>query len=66
MIPQHKEAGLKAGDLVSEVQDISLKDKSINDAVKLMRGEPGTKVKVKILREKEGGATRFRTSEDRS
>ena len=46
-------AGLKAGDLVIEVQNISLKDKSINDAVKLMRGEPGTKVKVKILREKE-------------
>ena len=46
-------AGLKAGDLVIEVQDISLKDKSINDAVKLMRGEPGTRVKVKILREKE-------------
>ena len=46
-------AGLKAGDIVIEVQDISLKDKSINDAVKLMRGEPGTKVKVKILREKE-------------
>ena len=45
-------AGLKAGDLVIEVQDVSLKDKSINDAVKLMRGEPGTKVKVKILREK--------------
>tara|TARA_B100000035_G_scaffold292023_1_gene280358 strand:+ start:722 stop:1912 length:1191 start_codon:yes stop_codon:yes gene_type:complete len=48
-----QKAGLKAGDLVIEVQDISLKDKSINDAVKLMRGEPGTKVKVKILREKE-------------
>ena len=46
-------AGLKAGDLVIQVQDISLKDKSINDAVKLMRGEPGTKVKVKILRDKE-------------
>ncbi len=46
-----KKAGLKAGDLVIEVQDVSLKDKSLNDAVKLMRGEPGTKVKVKILRE---------------
>ena len=31
---------------------MSLKDKSLNDAVKLMRGDPGTKVKVKILREK--------------
>ena len=46
-----EKAGLKAGDLVIEVQDVSLKDKSLNDAVKLMRGEPGTKVKVKILRE---------------
>ena len=46
-----QKAGLKAGDLVIEVQDVSLKDKSLNDAVKLMRGEPGTKVKVKILRE---------------
>ena len=45
-----QKAGLKAGDLVIEVQDVSLKDKSLNDAVKLMRGEPGTKVKVKILR----------------
>ncbi len=52
-------AGLKAGDLVIEVQDISLKDKSINDAVKLMRGEPGTKVKVKVLREKEDAPLDF-------
>jgi len=48
-----KRVGLKAGDLVIEVQNVSLKDKSLNDAVKLMRGEPGTKVKVKILRKKE-------------
>ena len=47
-----QKAGLKAGDLVIEVQDVSLKDKSLNDAVKLMRGEPGTKVKVKVIREK--------------
>ena len=48
-----QKAGLKSGDLVIEVQDVSLKDKSLNDAVKLMRGEPGTNVKVKVLREKE-------------
>jgi carboxyl-terminal processing protease len=47
-----QKAGLKAGDLVIEVQDVSLKDKTLNDAVKLMRGDPGTKVKIKILREK--------------
>ena len=48
-----KRVGLKAGDLVIEVQNVSLKDKSLNDAVKLMRGEPGTKVKIKVLRKKQ-------------
>ena len=52
-------AGLKSGDLVIEVEGVSLKDKSINDAVKLMRGEPGTKVSVKILREKEDAPLDF-------
>jgi len=52
-------AGLKSGDLVIEVEGISLKDKSINDAVKLMRGEPGTQVSVKILREKEDAPLDF-------
>ena len=45
-----QKAGLKAGDLVIEVQDVSLKDKTLNDAVKLMRGDPGTKVKIKIFK----------------
>ena len=53
-------AGLKSGDLVIEVEGVSLKDKSINDAVKLMRGEPGTKVSVKILREKEDAPLDFK------
>ena len=52
-------AGLKSGDLVIEVEGVSLKDKSINDAVKLMRGEPGTKVSVKVLREKEDAPLDF-------
>ena len=52
-------AGLKSGDLVIEVEGVSLKDKSITDAVKLMRGEPGTKVSVKVLREKEDAPLDF-------
>ena len=52
-------AGLKSGDLVIEVEGVSLKDKSINDAVKLMRGEPGTKVSVKVLRENEDAPLDF-------
>ncbi|MBS82645.1 MAG: peptidase S41 [Gammaproteobacteria bacterium] len=43
-------AGLKSGDLVIEVDDVSLRNKSINEAVKLMRGKPGTEVDVTILR----------------
>ena len=52
-------AGLKSGDLVIEVEGVSLKGKSINDAVKLMRGEPGTKVSVKVLRENEDAPLDF-------
>tara|TARA_B100001123_G_C15316396_1_gene1026259 strand:- start:141 stop:1325 length:1185 start_codon:yes stop_codon:yes gene_type:complete len=43
-------AGLKSGDFVIEVDNVSLRNKSINEAVKLMRGDPGTKVDIKILR----------------
>ena len=45
-------AGLKAGDLVIEVQDISFKDKSINDA-KLMRGELVQKLKQNSTQKEE-------------
>ncbi len=43
-------AGLKAGDVILRVDDKSTKDMSLMDAVKLMRGEPGTKVILTIMR----------------
>ena len=46
-------AGILAGDMIIKVDDKDLKDVPINDAVKLMRGEPGTSVEVTILRKKE-------------
>ncbi len=43
-------AGIKAGDMIVKVGKKDLKDMPIGDAVKLMRGEPGTKVEITILR----------------
>ena len=45
-------AGIKSGDLIIKVGDKSLKDLNINEAVKLMRGTPGTNVEITIVRKK--------------
>ena len=44
--------GIKSGDLIIKVDDTSLENMSINEAVKLMRGEPGTKVQITVIRKK--------------
>ena len=43
-------AGIEAGDMIVKVDETSLKDLDISEAVKLMRGEPGTEVEVTVLR----------------
>ncbi len=43
-------AGIKAKDKILSIDDISTKNMSIEDAVKLIRGQRGTKVKLEILR----------------
>ena len=48
--PAHK-AGLKAGDLIVNLDQKPVKDMNLNDAVKVMRGKPGTKIKLSVLRE---------------
>lgn len=42
--------GIKSGDLIIDVGGTSLKDLPISDAVKLMRGEPGTSVEITVMR----------------
>ena len=44
-------AGLKAGDLIIRIDDKPVKGMSLNDAVKLMRGKPGTEIELTILRD---------------
>ncbi len=43
-------AGIKAGDIIKYVDDIDVSDYNLDKAVKLMRGEPGTKIKLGIIR----------------
>ena len=43
-------AGIEAGDMIVKVDETSLKDMDISEAVKLMRGDPGTEVEVTVLR----------------
>ncbi|MBT8118712.1 MAG: S41 family peptidase [Gammaproteobacteria bacterium] len=44
-------AGLEAGDLIIRLNDKSVKGMTLNDAVKIMRGEPGTDIKLTVIRE---------------
>ncbi len=46
-------AGMKSGDLITKIDDTVVKGLSLNDAVKRMRGEPGTKVLLTIFRKDE-------------
>ena len=46
-------AGMKSGDLITKIDDTAVKGLSLNEAVKRMRGEPGTKVLLTIYRKDE-------------
>ncbi len=50
--PAYK-AGVRAGDLIIRLDDTPVKGLSLNDAVKLMRGAPGTPIVLTIVREGE-------------
>ena len=45
--------GIKSGDLITKVDDTSVRGLSLNEAVKRMRGEPRTKVVLTIFRKSE-------------
>ena len=46
-------AGILTGDLIVRLDDTPVKGLTLNDAVKLMRGKPGTKISLTIVREGE-------------
>jgi carboxyl-terminal processing protease len=47
------QAGIKTGDLIFKLDDTLVKGLTLNDAVKLMRGKPGSKITLTVLRKNE-------------
>lgn len=47
------QAGLKTGDLILKLDDTLVKGMSLNDAVNRMRGKPGSKITLTVLRKNE-------------
>ncbi len=46
-------AGMQPGDLIIRIDDKPVKGLSLTDAVKLMRGDPGTDIELQVIREGE-------------
>jgi len=46
-------AGIQAGDLIIKLDDTPVKGMSLNEAVKIMRGKPGTEIVLTVVREGE-------------
>ncbi len=44
-------AGLESGDLIIRLNNKSVKGMTLNDAVKIMRGDPGTDITLTVIRE---------------
>lgn len=55
-----KDAGLKAKDIITEVNNESVQGKGIDTVVSLIRGKSGTEVSVKILRKGEKNLLEFK------
>jgi carboxyl-terminal processing protease len=47
--PAHR-AGLQSGDLIVRIDDKPVKGLSLNEAVNLMRGKPGTEIRLTLMR----------------
>ena len=52
-------AGIKAGDRIVKIGHDVTRDMGLDDAVKKLRGEPGTKLDITVLREKDASIHNF-------
>jgi len=57
-------AGIRSGDLIIRLDDKSVKGMSLDEAVKMMRGEPGSKIELTIVREGEDKPLTFKLTRD--
>ena len=58
-------AGIKAGDLIIRLDGKSVKGMSLDDAVKIMRGKPGTSIELTVVRTGEEKPLEFKLVRDR-
>ncbi|MDD5631988.1 MAG: S41 family peptidase [Methylococcales bacterium] len=59
-----QKAGIKTGDLIIKLDDQPVKGMSLTDAVKKMRGEPGSKIVLTIVREGEEAPLKITLARD--
>jgi len=57
-------AGLEAGDLIIRLDEKTVKGLTLNDAVKIMRGKPGTDIELTVVREGEDKPLNFVVTRD--
>lgn len=52
-------AGIESGDVIIRIDETPIRDMTLNDAVKMMRGKPGSEIKLTITREGEAAPLEF-------
>ncbi len=57
-------AGIRAGDVIIRLDDVSVKEMGLMDAVESMRGEPGTTVRLTVMRPGEDESLDFEIVRD--
>lgn len=57
-------AGVKAGDYISRIDDEAVLGSTLSESVEKMRGKPGTKIKLEILREGENAPLEIKIKRD--
>ncbi|WP_108126451.1 S41 family peptidase [Saccharospirillum mangrovi] len=57
-------AGMQSGDLITQIDDTPVKGMTVNDAVALMRGEPGSNIELTVVREGENQPLRIEITRD--
>ena len=58
--PPASRAGIEAGDLIVRIDEKPVKGMTLSEAVRMMRGKPGTKIDLLVMRE--GGAQPFKVN----
>ncbi|HUS25573.1 MAG TPA: S41 family peptidase [Candidatus Binatia bacterium] len=59
-------AGIQPGDLIVKIDDTPVKGMNLTDAVKKMRGEPGSKITLTVVRESDKAAEPFAVEMNRA